>query len=188
MSLGYILLQNAPLNGHCHEMADEIEFKAGRFKYYQRHKPETKSRERKYFSQCGKKKAISYPGLTKDQQKGEKAKQTNKQLTWNFRLFLVLSSSNSQNYYRVLFHYYFVCIRTTGYASKWPNIAFYHAYIPTLGTTFDFIIQNVSAAWICHLGDMEKVLYHLQTVTYPDNINYWYQSAHLVYWYFLIFI
>lgn len=31
MSLGYILLQNAPLNGHCHEMADEIQFKAGRF-------------------------------------------------------------------------------------------------------------------------------------------------------------
>lgn len=36
----------------------------------------------------------------------------------------------------------------------------------------DFILQNVSIAWMCCLGDMEKVLYHLQTVTYPDNSSY----------------
>lgn len=60
---------------------DETLLKAGRFKYYYL---AWNKKQRKYFPQSGKKKATSYPGLKKDQQKGKKVKQTYK-LTVNMK-------------------------------------------------------------------------------------------------------
>lgn len=192
MSLEYITLHKTPAgNVHLRATAttEGIQFKAGGFKYYQIHKTGTKSRE-DIFQSLERKKPYNLVSRTEEGPEGggglKQTKNEHDFLTNNCRLFLVLTLSNKAKAHTdfisflSLYHYNWTCYKLT----KDCSVSALHSHLGNSVSWFPPF--SVSVIWTCSLADME-VLCCLKPVTDPD-FSYWHQSAHLIYWNFLMFV